>query len=80
MIYHRPSIADRCDVCGGRLIPRADDTSAAVRERLHEYHVKTEPILELFREKGLVIAVDGTKPPNEVQQAIRERFGLTRKV
>src|SRR5882724_9169764 len=49
LIFHRPAVADCCDVCGGPLAARADDTPQAVRERLADYHTKTEPILELFR-------------------------------
>ena len=79
LIYHRPAVPDRCDVCGGRLLTRDDDTPEAVRQRLHEYHVKTEPILELFRRKELVVTVDGTKPPEEVQKEIRARLGLVRR-
>ena len=30
-------------------------------ERLNEYHTKTEPVLELFRRKEKIVAVDGTK-------------------
>jgi adenylate kinase len=74
LIFHRPAMADCCDVCGGRLAPRADDTPQAVRERLADYHTKTEPILELFRTKELVVVVDGTQPPAAVQQEIRAKL------
>lgn len=70
LIFHRPAVADCCDVCGGRLAARADDTPQAVRERLADYHTKTEPILELFRTKELVVVVDGTQAPAAVQQEI----------
>jgi adenylate kinase len=76
LIHHRPAVADTCDVCGGPLITRADDTPAAVRERLRDYHSKTEPVLELFRGKGLIVTVDGTKAPEMVQQDIRRQLGL----
>jgi adenylate kinase len=73
-IFHRPAVADCCDVCGGRLTTRADDTPQAVRERLADYHTKTEPILDLFRTKELVVVVDGTQPPAGVQQEIRAKL------
>jgi adenylate kinase len=76
LIFHRPAIPDACDLCGGRLVARADDTSAAVQGRLRDYHEKTEPVLELFRRRGLVVAVDGTPPAAEVQRAIRRQLGL----
>jgi adenylate kinase len=76
LIFHRPVAAGVCDVCGGPLVARADDTAAAVRKRLEEYHSKTKPILELFRRKELVVAVDGTKPAAEVQVELRRQLGL----
>src|SRR5262249_52017874 len=79
LIYHRPATEGVCDVCHGALVVRADDKPEAVQERLHDYHSKTEPILDLFRRKELVVAVDGTQPATEVQAEIRRRLGLTRK-
>jgi adenylate kinase len=79
LIYHRPAVADTCDVCKGRLVARPDDTPDAVADRLRDYHQKTKPILELFRRKELVVEVDGTQPADEVQEAIRRRLGLPRR-
>jgi adenylate kinase len=76
LIFHRPVTAGICDVCGGSLEARADDTSHAVATRLRDYHTKTRPILELFRRKELVVAVDGTKPAAEVQEELRRKLGL----
>lgn len=76
LIHHRPAVAETCDVCKSRLQARPDDTPEAIRRRLAEYHEKTEPILELFRGKGLVIEVDGTKRPTDVQQEIRRGLRL----
>ena len=76
LIFHRPAQSDVCDVCKGRLVARADDTLAAVNERLTDYHAKTKPIIELFRRKELVVAVDGMKPVDEIQAELRRRLGL----
>ena len=65
-----------CTVCGAQLVQRADDTPSAIRQRLGDYHTQTEPILELFRRRDLLVAVDGSRPPGEVQQEIRRRLGL----
>jgi adenylate kinase len=77
LIFHRPNVIDVCDVCSGPLLSRADDNPDAVRARLKDYHDKTEPILELFRTKELVVAVDGTRPAAEVQDEIRRGLGLS---
>ena len=65
-----------CDMCGGRLVTRADDTPQAVRARLRDYHEKTRPVLELFRAKEVVVAVDATGSIAQVQAGIREHLGV----
>ncbi|MGA2584875.1 MAG: nucleoside monophosphate kinase [Tepidisphaeraceae bacterium] len=77
LIFHRPVNPAICDVCGGKLTSRADDNAEAVAQRLADYHAKTQPILDLFRRKELIVAVDGSKPPNDVQSEIRERLGIS---
>lgn len=76
LIFHRPSVADVCDVCKGRLVARDDDTPAAVRQRLADYHARTEPILALFRKKELVVVVDGTGTVEAMQADLRQKLGL----
>lgn len=76
LIAHRPQVADTCDVCGARLVSRADDTEAALLARLADYHGKTQPVLDLFRRKEVVATFDATAPVAEVQNAIRTRWGL----
>lgn len=77
LIGHRPKQMGVCDVCGGTLEQRADDNESAILNRLQDYHQKTVPILDLFRRKELVIEVEGTGTPDEIQKEIRERLGLT---
>ena len=73
---HRPARPDTCDVCGGALESRSDDTPQAIRARLDEYHVQAGPILELFGRKELVVTVDGTRGPDEVHREICRKVGL----
>jgi adenylate kinase len=76
LIYHRPATPDVCDVCGGKLVARPDDNPETVRGRLADYHAATEPTLELFRKKGLIVCVDGTRPPDEVYEDLRRQLRL----
>jgi adenylate kinase len=76
LISSRPAVPDVCDVCGGRLVPRPDDTPEALRARLRDYHAKTRPVLELFRAKEVVLEVDASRPADEVQADIRARLGV----
>jgi adenylate kinase len=75
LIFHRPAVANTCDICGAMLIARPDDTPEAVHARLQDYHTKTQPILELFRRKELVVTVDGSRSAAEVQQDLRRQLG-----
>jgi adenylate kinase len=75
--YHPPAHPDRCDACGGPLVARDDDTPEAVRRRLQDYHAKTEPVLDLFRRKELVVVADGAGSVEQVQEDIRRKLGLT---
>ncbi|WP_242909997.1 adenylate kinase family protein [Actinomadura terrae] len=76
LIADRPTQEGRCDVCGGELVAREDDTEEAVAERLRTYREKTDPILELFGRKEYVVTVDATPDIPTVQRTIRERLGL----
>jgi adenylate kinase len=76
LISHRPAVTDVCDLCGGELVARADDTPEAVQGRLRDYHEKTRPVLELFRAKEVVVAVDATGSVTQVQAALREQLGV----
>lgn len=76
LMFHRPETPGVCDVCGGKLVPRADDNEDALRSRLHDYNTKTLPVLELFDRKELVVTVDGTPSRDDVFGAIRKALRL----
>jgi len=80
LMAHRPQTPDTCDVCGGALVARADDNPEALAIRLSQYHEETKPLIEIFERKEFVATVDATKPVNEVQAAIRQRFSLPQHV
>jgi adenylate kinase len=76
LIASRPRDEGRCDVCGGELVSREDDTEEALEARLRDYHAKTNPVLELFRRKEFVFTVDARPDKVTVQRSIRERLRL----
>jgi adenylate kinase len=76
LIENRPQQEGSCDVCGGELVTREDDTPEALTARLREYHEKTDPVLELFRRKEYVLVIDANRDPDTVQRDICERLGL----
>jgi adenylate kinase len=76
LIASSPKEPGRCDLCGGELITREDDTEEALAVRLREYHSQTIPVLEVFRRKEYVFTVDARPAPDTVQQQIRKCLGL----
>jgi adenylate kinase len=76
LIANSPQVPGKCDVCGGELVTREDDTEEALAVRLRDYHEKTNPVLDLFRRKEYVITVDARPGPEVIQKEIRERLGL----
>ncbi|MGI9556434.1 MAG: adenylate kinase [Solirubrobacterales bacterium] len=60
-----------CDVCGARLEIRDDDKPEVIRNRLAQYHEKTEPLVSFYEDRGLLRRVDGTLSPEEVGDRIR---------
>jgi len=56
---------------------RADDTDPRVVERrLARYHAETEPLLDLYRRRGILVAVDGDQPPEAVTADILTALGV----
>jgi adenylate kinase len=76
LLASSPRVAGQCDVCGGELIPREDDTEEALAVRLRDYHQKTNPVLDIFRRKEYVVTVDARPDRETVQQTIRAKLGL----
>jgi adenylate kinase len=67
---HPPRVAGLCDRCGCPLIQRDDDRPAAVRHRLQVYAEQTAPLVELYRDRGLLFRVDGSMAPQQVRDHI----------
>ena len=47
-----------CDACGGSLAQRDDDTEDAIRRRLEIYETTTAPLIDWYRQRGLLVAVN----------------------
>lgn len=55
-----------CDVCGGDVVQRDDDSEEAVSRRLDLYESQTAPLLEFYGAAGRLVVVDGTASPDVV--------------
>lgn len=59
-----------CQNCGGELIQRDDDAPETVQNRLRVYHEQTQPLIDYYRQQGVLVTVDGTQGIDEVFGAI----------
>ena len=65
-----PKVAGTCDACGGKLVQRDDDTEDAVRRRLEIYESATAPLVDWYRDQGLLATVDAVGDPDEVTERV----------
>ena len=81
-VYHLvsapPKVAGVCDKCGGELYQRDDDAEATVRNRLGVYERQTSPLLDYYRQRGLLRTVSGEGPVDKIRQALRDAVGMPR--
>lgn len=71
LITHPPQKPGICDRCGGEITQRADDTEETVRHRLEVYEATTAPVVEYYRERGLLSVVPGDAEVETVLERVR---------
>lgn len=70
-IVHIPTkVEGICDRCGKELILRDDDKPETVQKRLKVYHEQTQPLIDYYKDKGILREVDGTVDMKDVFDAI----------
>ncbi|MFC7165421.1 adenylate kinase [Halospeciosus flavus] len=70
--YNPPEEEGVCDRCGGELIQRDDDTEETARERIEVFEENTMPVVEHYREEGVLEEIDGEQSPDEVWADIKD--------
>ena len=70
VLFNPPKRDGVCDKCSGELYQRSDDTEEKVGTRLDEYINKTAPLLDYYKQKGLLYEVNGEQSIEEVTSAI----------
>jgi adenylate kinase len=65
-----PLINWTCDVCGGEVVQREDDTEEAIRRRLDLYEAETAPLISWYTERDLLVSINGTGSPDAVTRRV----------
>lgn len=66
--FNPPKVESVCDVCGGELYQRSDDSLETVRNRLFVYYKQTSPLIGYYYAKGLLVKINGDQPIEAVRR------------
>jgi adenylate kinase len=75
IIFDKPKKEDVCDHCGGEVYIRDDDKSEAIQKRLEVYRAQTAPLIDFYRNKGLLVDVDARPAVAEVVKNFKRAIG-----
>jgi adenylate kinase len=79
----QPRVNWTCDICGGEVIQREDDTEEAIRRRLELYERQTAPLVEWYEERGQLTKINGVGSADAVSRriirAVEDRQGRQRR-
>jgi adenylate kinase len=71
IVFNRPRKDTICDVCGGEVYTRDDDRAEAVQKRLEVYREQTAPLIDYYRERGILVDVDARPAVDQVLENFR---------
>ncbi|MBM7555067.1 adenylate kinase [Thalassobacillus pellis] len=75
VLYNPPKVEGKCDKDGTALIQREDDQPQTVRKRLDVNMEQTQPMLDLYKDKGYLVTIQGNQDINKVFEDIDEKLG-----
>ena len=77
VISSPPKEEGKCDICGGELYQRSDDAPETVRNRIGVYWEQTSPLIDYYRDEGLLITIKSEGGIEHVQERILEALHVT---
>ena len=76
VIFNKPSKEGICDHCGGEIYTRDDDKPEAVQKRLEVYRKQTAPLINYYREKGLLLDMDASPMVDEMEMNFKKALSI----
>ena len=70
-IFNQPKKEGICDICGDEVYQRSDDKDESVQNRLNVYKMQTQPLIDYYLKKGILVTLDGNKDIDEVLEDIK---------
>ena len=75
IMFNKPIVEEKCDICGGQLYIRDDDNKESVAVRLKTYQAQTTPLINYYKNKGLLLEINGQQEINDVFEEIVSKIG-----
>jgi len=75
-VFNKPKKEGVCDHCGGEVYIRDDDKPEAVQKRLEVYRAQTAPLIDYYREKGLLLDIDARPMIDQIVINFKNAMGL----
>ncbi len=69
-LTNRPMLNWTCDVCGGEVIQREDDTEEAIERRLDLYDRQTAPLIAWYAKSDLIVSINGSGLADQVTKRV----------
>ena len=76
MVFDKPSKEGGCNHCGGEVYTRDDDRPEAIQKRLEVYRAQTAPLIDFYRQKGLLLDVDARPTVDDVVANFKKAMGV----
>jgi adenylate kinase len=76
--FNPPQREGVCDLDGSPLAVRDDDKPEVIRNRLEQYHAKTEPLVDYYDQRGVLRRIAGIATPDEVAEEVRRTLATMR--
>jgi adenylate kinase len=76
IIFDKPKHDGVCNHCGGEVYIRDDDKPEAIQKRLEVYRAQTAPLIDFYRQKGLLVDVDARPAVDQVVENFKKARGL----
>ena len=75
LIFNKPTVDGVCDLCGGELYTRKDDNKESVAVRIYTYQAQTTPLINYYKNKGILLEINGQQDINDVFKEIVNKLG-----
>lgn len=66
LMFKPPKVENVCDICGGELYQRKDDTEDVIKVRYGVYEKQTSPLVDYYKKQGKLVHIDGTQKVDQV--------------